>query len=469
MKRFIFSCILFFTILQASASGKDGYKIKAKIKGVKDTVCYLAYHYGDKQYLKDTAQVDSKGNMVFEGKEALAGGIYMIVLPAKNYFEILITDQFFSLETDTVDYVQNMKFTNSEENVLFYDYLRFVNKKGKEADKLRKELERLKDQEETAEAKSIREKLIAIDNEITTYRDNYINNHPQTFLSKVFKGMKDPEIPEPPVLENGSIDSTFKFRYYKEHFFDNIDFTDDRILRSPVYHNKIKQYFEKLTIQYPDSMIVAADYLIEKSRASKELFKYTTFFVTYSVETSKLMGADKVFVHLADKYYSNKEAFWLDSTQTARILDKAKKLKPILIGKKAPNLKMPNINGEYISLHNVQASYTIVYFYDPNCGHCKKVTPKLRDLRNRLKNNVETFAVCLDPDPEVWKKYVKDNNLDWINISDPYNQTNFRKIYDINSTPVIFLLDEKKEIVAKQLDVDQLGDLLDKLLKKKDK
>ncbi|WMJ73085.1 thioredoxin-like domain-containing protein [Cytophagaceae bacterium ABcell3] len=466
MKRFLSTFIFSLIILQATAAEKEGYKIKARIKGLKDTVCYLAYHYGDKQYLKDTAQVDSKGNMFFQGKEKLPGGIYMVVLPAKNYFEILINDQFFSLETDTSDYVKNMKFSNSKENTLFYEYLRYVNKKGREADKVRKELEKIKDQEDNPQIQELREQLGEVEREINEFRDNYIKEYPDSFLATVFRGMKDPEVPEPPLLENGKVDSTFKFKYYKEHFFDNIDFTDDRILRTPVYHGKIKQYFEKLTLQYPDSLIAAADYLIEKSRANKELFKYTVFYVTYNIETSKLMGADKVFVHLADKYYKTNQAYWLDSAQTARIVDKAKKLKPILIGKKAPELKMRDINGNIKSLHGVDKKYTIIYFYDPNCGHCKKVTPKLRDLRTRLKDKIETFAVCLDPDEEQWKKYIEDNKLDWINVTDPYNQTNFRKTYDINSTPIIYLLDENKEIVAKRIDVEQLGDLLDRLLEK---
>jgi hypothetical protein len=71
------------------------------------------------------------------------------------------------------------------------------------------------------------------------------------------------------ILENGKKDSTFAYRYYKAHFWDNIDFSDDRMLRTPIFHPKVKQYMEKLTAQgpdYVDSINASADYLISKAK-----------------------------------------------------------------------------------------------------------------------------------------------------------------------------------------------------------
>ena len=81
--------IITFTVFLFSSYflfAKDGYSIKVKINGIKDTVCHLANYYGDKQYYKDTARVDKNGNMIFDGKQKLPGGIYMVILPVKKYF-----------------------------------------------------------------------------------------------------------------------------------------------------------------------------------------------------------------------------------------------------------------------------------------------------------------------------------------------------------------------------------------------
>ena len=135
--------IFLFLLLQYSfAANPPGYSIKIKVKGIKDTTCYLAYHFGDKQYLKDTAKVDSKGNFTFDGKDPLPGGIYMAVLPGKRYFEVIISgaENNFSMETDTADYAKNMKVKGSEENTIFYEYLRYIEPRGRTIDSLHKSL-----------------------------------------------------------------------------------------------------------------------------------------------------------------------------------------------------------------------------------------------------------------------------------------------------------------------------------------
>lgn len=450
----IFIALLLCASISVSAQTKSkAYNITVKIQGLKDTVCYLAYHYGDKQYLKDTAAVNSKGVMVFDGKEELPGGIYMVVLPSKNYFEFIMNEQVFSMETDSLDLIGKMKFKGSPDNDLFYEYLRFVAEKGKEVEVYKKQLQTAANKEDSTQIKG---QIGKMDKAVTDYREKYIADHGETLLAKVFKAMKDPVVPE-------SVDSTQKYNWYKLHYFDNVDFTDERIVRSPIFHTKLKTYFETLTIQVPDSVAKAAEFMIEKARASKELFKYTTFYCTYTIETSNVMCMDQAFVYLADKYYKKGEAFWLNEDQNNRILKKADKLRNILCGKTAPNLIMPDINGKTQTLHNIKSEYTVLIFWDPNCGHCKKVVPKLSETMDSIPDTkAQVFAVCLENNEPEWKKFVEEKKLDFINVWDPYNQTNFRKLYDINSTPVIFLLDKNKEIVGKQLGVEQIKDFIER-------
>ena len=85
--------LLLLTIALTSfiSYGSNGYDIKIRIVGLKDTVCYLGNHYGDKQYIRDTVRIDHNGWAEFNGKEELPGGIYLVVMPNKTYFEILVT------------------------------------------------------------------------------------------------------------------------------------------------------------------------------------------------------------------------------------------------------------------------------------------------------------------------------------------------------------------------------------------
>ncbi len=102
---------------------KSGYDIDITIKDLPDSTLFLAFHLGDKQYIKDTIRLDQAGHGILQGQELLPQGIYMIVLPGKKYFEFLITDkQRFSISCLFSDYFHTLKFTGSQENSAFVDY-----------------------------------------------------------------------------------------------------------------------------------------------------------------------------------------------------------------------------------------------------------------------------------------------------------------------------------------------------------
>ena len=173
------TAFLFLLILIAGSSfaDKPKYFIKVTIHGLKDTVCYLGNYYGDKQYIKDTAKVDSKGYCEFKGDEKLPGGIYLVVTPAKRYFEIIIdNEQSFSVETDTSDFVAKMKVKGSDDNQLFYNYLNYINKEQKDAEPLREQLKKVKNSKDST--KQLQDKLNVIDKDVQQYKIDFINKAP---------------------------------------------------------------------------------------------------------------------------------------------------------------------------------------------------------------------------------------------------------------------------------------------------
>jgi peroxiredoxin len=474
-KLFTHSLALILFSSAAFAGTPDGYNIKITAKGLKsDAMCQLARYYGDKQYIVDSAKVNDKGEVVFKGEEKWPQGVYIFVPPGKGrYFDFVMDEgQNFSIETDTADFIRSMKIKGSEENKFFYEYQNFMSGKSKQIEPLQTQYKRLKDTNKDS-AKIIQEKMSVIDKEVKAYKNSFIKNNPNTFVAKLFKAMEEPEIPEAPILANGKKDSTFAYRYFKSHYFDNFDLTDDRLLRSPIFHNKIKQYMDKLTPQIPDSISVSADYLIEKARPNQEVFKYLVYWLTYTYESSKIMGMDAVFVHMVDKYYVTKQAFWLDSAQHHKITKRGAELKPLLIGKRAPMINMPDSTGKYINLYDIKSKYTVVVFWDHDCGHCKKEIPKLYEAyTKKLKaKGVQVYAIETENKPQEWKKFLKENNLNWINVQelDDYKRAVTKKIYDIYSTPVIYLLDENKIIKAKRIESEQLENLIDMLDKEKEK
>jgi len=477
MKKALFSSLFFLSFSLLSFS-QDGHVIKGKVRGWHDTICYLGNYYGKYNSVRDTTRIDKDGSFSFKGKEKLPGGIYLIIFPNKSWLEILIDkEQNITFESDTAKLVESMKVKGSEETDLFYKYLRFIGQKQKAADPLKKRIVKINGDSlaaSTTKKDSIRilqEKVTAIEKDVEKYKEDFISSHPDYLLSAIFKAQKEPVIPAPPTLANGKKDSTFSYRYYKDHYWDNIPPSDDRLLRTPIFHMKLKQFFEKVIVQDPDSINIESDRLIAKTQGNKETFKYIVWYMTTTYETHTIMGMDAVFVHQVEKYYQTKQAYWVDTVTNEKIVHRALTLKPLLLGKPAPNIIMQDTLDKNVPLYDVKAKYTVLVFWDPDCGHCQKVVPKVREeYEKTLKaKGVKVYSVDIESNTEKWKKFIIDNKLDWINVHDKYIQYPLRQLYDIYSTPVIYLLDENKKIRAKRIDAEKLGGYIDFLESIKEK
>lgn len=468
--KYFLSLILFSVFATITlAGGETSYNIIFKIKGaIKDSNYYLANSFADKHYIQDTAKADANGQILFTGKEKLEEGLYVLILPKKKSFEFIVDKaQNFKLETDTTDFMKYMKVTGSDDNKVYYEYVSFLIDKQKEAGPLREQLQKVKNNKDST--KMLSDKMNKIDKDVKSYFQNFVKQHPKTLTAKMIATMLDPEIPAAPILSNGRPDSTFAWRYMRTHFWDNYDFSDERLLYTPILHSKMKQFIDNMTYPFPDSVAAALDIIIEKSRANKEVFRYVVASQTFTYESSNLMGMDAVFVHLVEKYYMTKQAFWVDSTQLVKINEHAIALKPLLIGKYAPNLTLKDSSMRDVTLYDMTSPYTIIYFWDYNCSHCKKVTPLLLEWWHKTKfKAIKVFAVSTETDAVPWKKYVIENKLDWINVYDPYSQSGFRSKYNISSTPIMIIMDENKKIVAnRRLESDQLDGFFEHLINQK--
>jgi thiol-disulfide isomerase/thioredoxin len=117
----------------------------------------------------------------------------------------------------------------------------------------------------------------------------------------------------------------------------------------------------------------------------------------------------------------------------------------------------------YVKLHDVKADYTILIFWDVDCGHCQKEIPVLKEVYDELlkeKKDVKVYSVYALYDSEKYKKYIAEHNLNFINLYDGAHINNIVEKYDVYSTPVIYILDKNKRIKAKRIGVDQIKKII---------
>jgi thiol-disulfide isomerase/thioredoxin len=228
------------------------------------------------------------------------------------------------------------------------------------------------------------------------------------------------------------------------------------------------EYLDRLSIQSPDSLIKAVDTIIDKSKKNEKILQFTLQKILNKYAKTKIMCLDAVYVHVALKYYTKELATWLEKDDLIRIRQEARSMSSTLCNKSAPSLNLKTPEGKHQSLYEINTDYTVLVFWDPDCGHCKKSIPKLKKLYDDLMkgNNIEVYSVCTEMEEQKWIDFIKKHDLDWINVADMEVKSNFRSYYYIKSTPQIFLLNKKKKIIAKKIGVEQLEEVLKDQLKR---
>ena len=463
----------------------EGFEIKISMPSFSNDTIVLGHRFNASFIPKDTAILNSDGKGMFVGNEELPHGMYLVYLPDKSFFDLLISDvQFFSFENDTSDYIANMRVRDSKENEAFYKYQMFLAESRENATALQSAMS---DASSPDDSVALRKELDQLNSSVEKYIKNQIEENSDNFFGVFLLALQEVKVPDPPIDENGKpIDPAFQYKYYKAHYFDNFDISDVRLLRTPFYEQKVMTYIEKVAFQHPDSLIRECDMLIGASRSDPQLFRYMLITLFNHFAKSQIMGMDKVYIHIAEAYYIP-EADWSDPEFLAKLKERVEKSKPTLIGTRATDIHLVKVSadhfihsadnedlkknpyvGSLFQLYDIKSKFIILYFWEVDCGHCKKSTPVLYEAYGRLKDKgVEVIAVNTLGGEEgkvKWIDYINENGFyDWINAWNPYDFT-FKTIYDISSTPQLFILDENMEILAKRVSPEQAEKIIESIL-----
>jgi thiol-disulfide isomerase/thioredoxin len=484
MKKIIAFTFFFGSFLFLKAQVKPavtGYNIKLSVKPYKNQWLYLAYYYGGIKGLADSAWLDVNSSGAFKGKAPLPQGIYIVASPSKTIlFEMLIgTKQQFSVTADTAQ-LENLAFNGSLDNQQFMDYTKFIAPKARISEENRRLL--TEDSTASPDVKAARQATIAKNlGEIDAYRQNFIKEHPDAILSVLFKSMQ--EVTYPANLQHPATrqDSIAQYRYGKDHYWDGVDFMDGRLVRTPIFENKLKTYLNNWVVPDADSIIYEFNWMIALGRNDQEMFKYLIGYFVDNYMYPKIMGQDKVFLHVYQRYLSGDKpvANWLNEKQMKTITDRAYMIMANQLGTQAWDMQLTDTSGKTKSLYSVNADFTIVAFWDVHCGKCREEIPKLDTLyRTKWKSeNVKMYAVMVNEESlKDWPKFISEHAPEWIHVhqsasmrtqEEKAGKPNFRQLYDMRSTPTLYLLDKDKRIIAKNIGVTDLENVLQEKIKQR--
>lgn len=431
------------------ANAKDGYKITLIDKsadsatpthnGIGEGKAVLYIEGWNGRSAIDSTFADKKGRYRFSGKKNLAPGEYTIEF-GKYGLEFFISqngyvNESFSVEPTPENKKRGIKgngkaykinhLKGTEENRLFSDFQNLVNYGWKEI----------------GNSSRVESMIDSISAEV-------VEDNSNSLFARMLEG------------------------YSANPHYGTL-FSDSRITSTRFGKKFLSQYFTSIEYNHTDSVIAGVDRIIGYANGKVKPYIAAEAFLHF--EKPSVMGQESVAFHVAENYFNEQKLDYpyenLDFQIRTFIMLNGKSL----IGMEAQELPMQDTAANGVSLKELigQGEYTILYFYTDDCITCRVETPKLVDFVNGYNQGViNVYAVYTQDYVERWKKYINDNFniynpfVNWTNAADPQFESGFHLLYNVISTPQIYLIDNQGTIIGRDLSVKSLSELITKLKEK---
>ena len=442
-----------------------GYKFELFIYDCVDSIMYLGNYYAGQTYAFDTAVLSPRGMFRFENKErVLKPGLYFFTSPSGNYVEFAVYGNEkldFHFDTEEPGWQENMRVKGSKENQLLFRFHQTNRAIYRTIDSAATVIA------DSAEKANFRRSQLR---KLDSIKEAMISQNPNSLLALMMNATREPMVPR--VDSTGkALSSNEQWQYFMDHYFDHTKLEDDALIRTPdmIFHKRLTDYLDKgLRNAPPEVIIEYVDKIIERSRPSKENFRYLVHTIAEKYLQSNVMSYDAVYVHMIKKYVETGECYWMSPTTVDENVKRANTWDKLLIGKKAPQLILKDSEGQFHSLEALSTKYTLLVFWSPTCGHCKTEIPSLNDAVRRFQNeknlDISVFAILSEPDDHtrpLWRDFIKQHNMqEWINLDGGEANIDWHEVYDIQTTPQIYLLDKDKTILAKKLSATSFEEVI---------
>ena len=467
--------ILLFTLQSFAQTKKTetsiGHSIQISLKPYQNIKIYIGTNYGNNRVLADSAILNEKSEGVFESTKKLTPGIYFVVSPKfAILFDFLVDEtQKFKIIADTTN-LSNITFVGSNENLIFSSYSKSINLVGSQLNEIETSFKLAKTAKDSA---AITLQYNNKKKELVEKRKAIIKEQPKSMTAFFLNVMQRPEAPAIPIVK-GKADSVYPFYYVKNHFWDDVVFNDNRLIRTPFFETKLDEYFKNYVSREPDSIIEEVQYMLTVAKTGKEIYPFLLFKFTNKYINPEFMGQDKVFLHIYQNFFAKGDTVLLNEASKKSITERAYSMMANQLGLAAPALVLNDLQDKKISLYDIVSTYTFVAFWDPTCSHCKVEIPRLDSFYKNIWSGLKVKVLSVNinyKELTAWKTFIKDNKLEgWIHAyqteSDLNNEvkagkpTTIRQLYDVFKTPTFYLLDANKKIIAKNLSIEQFNDFL---------
>ncbi|MBL4651307.1 MAG: thioredoxin family protein [Flavobacteriales bacterium] len=242
----------------------------------------------------------------------------------------------------------------------------------------------------------------------------------------------------------------------KNHFFDNIDFSDPVVVRSSILPSAMMEFFQLHTEYNEGGFQRSIDKILGLASAHDEVYEFCLNFI---LDLFNRVGPDIVFQYVVETYLL--DGGCSEANVSEHISALAENYRVLQTGNKAPFFIATTIDNDSFVLeqHLSKNKYTVLFFWSSHCAFCTETTPQLIDWKKQ-NPNVSVVGISLDNNKEELDKYLTKKTVPWENICDYKGwKSDIVLQYKIHKTPSFYVLDSKGVIVSKPKDMSTLSRL----------
>lgn len=215
-----------------------------------------------------------------------------------------------------------------------------------------------------------------------------------------------------------------------------------------------------------------AEEVLNNLRRHEATYQYYFTYMINSFAGMSRFSLDEVFLHLYNTYVKTGKAPWLEEDNRSKLETQAAGMPGTLIGDQARNAPVVDRHSQKMALDSLLKGYTLLVFWDPECGHCQKELPELKTLCAPYQaRGLRVITVCMAKGPraqECWD-FTDSRQLpsNWLYLREPDGSAVLTKSYNLRSFPRIYLLDPQKTIIYRrsgEVPAYELRSILDKFI-----
>ena len=248
--------------------------------------------------------------------------------------------------------------------------------------------------------------------------------------------------------------------FLHEHYFDYFDFNNPNLVHHYAVNLLLEQYFSQYSSTKDKILYHSCDILMSKASVNPEIKNYIyNFLLNYGLTRNM----EYMVTYMQDTYG--------DDCQLGVDFSKQNTLKAInetKVGSTAPDILLYDSQNNPQSLRQFveKNKYTVLVFWVSWCAHCQKELPKIASYQAEwAKKGIGIFSVSVDEQRELWTKALDKYRLQGANVAElvPIKQSKVLPMYNIYTTPAVFVLDKTGKIIAKDIYGDKLAEMMNSL------